>query len=158
MRLRATLSSLSLGVLLSCAGGDVQPEPAATQPPIARLVIPHFAELNGSTLLDGALSQSPGGTLTHYRFTIGDAQANTIDSGAPRLAYTFTAEGVVAVQLEVTDLQGRTARVQGTVTVRVGAPVCSTDADCTTPEVCEASYCAVTLASTSARARSSSEE
>jgi Cys-rich repeat protein len=59
-----------------------------------------------------------------------------VDSGAPRVKHAFDAEGVYRVTLEVTDLLGRTARADGQLTVRPGAPACAEDAECQDVDRC----------------------
>lgn len=133
-------------VLLTCAcGADAVSFPAApAQPPLAHLSLPRLGDPSVALLFDAGLSQSPGGTLSHYRFSFGDGSA-LADSGAPRVRHTYASEGVFDVQLEVEDLLGRTARVVGILTVRKNAPACSRDEDCDTPDVCRESLCVTTM-------------
>ena len=139
------LTLLALGALVACGEELSEPAPAAVQPPLARLLLPRFGDPAVELGFDAGASQSPGGSLTRYRFTFGDGSP-LVEAGTPRVRHTYGAEGVYAVLLEVVDLQGRAARASGQVTVRVGAPVCTKDEDCATPDVCREARCSTTVA------------
>lgn len=116
MRILLRLCLLSCVALAAACGADAAvPPPAPTQPPLAHLSLPRLGSPAVALLFDAGLSQSPGGTLSHYRLTFGDGSAR-VDSGTPRVRHVYASEGVFAVQLEVEDLSGRTARVQGQIT------------------------------------------
>lgn len=137
---------LACAALASACGQDVALPPAApAQPPRAHLSLPRLGDPAVALLFDAGLSQSPGGTLSHYRFTFGDGSA-LVDSGTPRVRHAYASEGVFAVALEVEDLSGRTARVSGQLTVRASTPTCSRDEDCQTPDLCRESLCVTTVA------------
>ena len=136
----------SLALLVSCAGTADEPAAATPLPPLARLSLPRFSAPAAVTPFDAARSQSPGGVLTHYRFSYGDGSALD-DRGAPSATHTFAQEGVFAVALEVQDAQGRTARAQGQITIRQNPPACTSASDCQPPDACVSSRCTATVGS-----------
>jgi len=126
--------------LSACSAEEARLDPNPPRPPVARLALPRFGDPNAPLLFDASASLSPGGSITHYRFTPGDGTAR-IDSGAPRVRHAYAAEGVFAVSLEVEDVQGRSARADGQITVRTAAPTCRNDLDCTGLDTCQESRC-----------------
>jgi hypothetical protein len=128
-------------LLFACGGTSApEPAPAPAQPPIARLRLPRLGAPGASLLVSAADSQSPGGELSHFRFTFGDG-ASQLDSGAPLVRHGWAAEGVFAVSLQVEDLQGRRDRVDATIAIRASPPPCATDADCDAGDLCVESNC-----------------
>lgn len=128
---------------LAACGPGQEPPLAAPGAPVARLVLPRFGAPAEALPADAGRSLSPGGALTHYRFTFGDGTAQA-DSGTPRLLHAYAQEGIYDVALEVQDAQGRTARAQGQLAVRQSPPACTADAECDAPDVCTASRCTAT--------------
>lgn len=140
------LSLAWLAALAACGGDAAEPPAAPAQPPLARLTVPRLGDPGAGLTFDAGGSQSPGGQLLHWRFSFGDGTP-ALDAGAPRVKHAYPAEGVFAVAVEVEDLAGRTARAQGTVTVRLGAPACTRDEQCSAADVCRDGRCATTFAS-----------
>ena len=136
----------SFSALILACGPGAEPDPAQPLPPIARFQLPRAGAPGAQLPADGTRSQSPGGALTHWRFSFGDGSAQ-VDSGIPRLQHAWTSAGTYTVSLEVQDAQGRTALAQGQIQVRQNPPACSTDANCTAPDVCIQTRCTATWGS-----------
>ena len=143
---RRSRGPLVLLVSLAACGPAHEPLAAPPGPPIARLALPRFGAPGEALPASAAASQSPGGALAHYRFRFGDGTAQT-DSGVPRLGHAWAQEGVYAVEVEVEDEQGRLARAQGQLTIRVSPPTCGSDAACEPPDSCLAARCIATWGS-----------
>ena len=154
--MRTAKSLPVLPVLCACAlfalaGAGCGTDPAeatamAAQAPLARLRVPRLGEPGAQLLFDASDAVSPGGALLHWRFSFGDGTA-LVDAGAPRLHHVYAAAGIYAVSVEVEDLVGRRARAEGQVTVRSGAPVCLTDADCAAGDRCQEARCTTEVGS-----------
>lgn|GEM_PF-6329059 len=132
----SALAALAGFAFPACSGDD-SPLPAvgATQAPLARLWLPVYGAPATSLVFDASDSQSPGGEVAHYHFDFGDGSA-ALDQGSPLASHTYVAEGTFAVSLAVTDLEGKSAQVATTVTVRADPPACSASSDCRNGERC----------------------
>ena len=139
---------LLLPLCLAACAAPAEPGAADAGSPLARLVLPRLGDLNQPLAFDASHSQSPAGILTHRRFSFGDGAALQ-DSGEGEVVvrHAYAQEGVFAISLEVEDVQGRSARVQGQLTVRQNTPLCHADSDCQPLDRCIESLCNTEISS-----------
>ncbi len=129
-------AALLLCGVVACGGSNAPlPDPAATHAPLARLWLPHFGAPTDPLSFTATDSVSAGGAIAHYKFDFGDGSAS-LDQGSPIATHAYASEGVYAVQLTVVDLDGKSATVQGQLTVRTDPPSCTQDSDCSAAQKC----------------------